>query len=68
MEDAELCTGNRMGALFRAVKILFVNPLSLISDQSLLFPYSVTISADTGCENKGNDHQTQNVLMFYQIL
>ena len=40
--------------------ILFINPLSPNSDQSLLSPYSIVISANTQVyEKKENDHQTK---------
>ena len=48
----------------------FFNPLSPRSDKNLISPFSTNWfkKKKTGHENKGNDHQTGNVLMFNQIL
>ena len=45
---------------------MVISPLSSNSDMHLISPYSIT--THTRHENKGNDHQLSNVLIFNQIL
>ena len=45
-----------------------MNPLNPSSDKHPVSPYSYYLIKQTGHENKGNDHQLSNVLIFNQIL